>query len=177
MTVAAVNEAPEFRSGSRTSFSYRENGASALYTYRATDPEQGEVAWSVSGADAADFEISEAGGVLTFREPPDFDDPDDSNADNEYLVTVVARDDQFNSAELAVTVTVTELNEGPEIAETPANTDITVRENSEGALFDYSATDPEDTSAEITLWSVRDRRWGLHHQCGRGTDFQECPGL
>ena len=155
VTVEDVNEAPEFRSGSRTSFSYRENGASALYTYRATDPEQGEVAWSVSGADAADFEISEAGGVLTFREPPDFDDPDDSNADNEYLVTVVARDDQSNRAELAVTVTVTELNEGPEIAETPANTDITVRENSEGALFDYSATDPEDTSAEITLWSVR----------------------
>ena len=155
VTVEDVNEAPEFRSGSRTSFSYRENGASALYTYRATDPEQGEIAWSVSGADAADFEISEAGGVLTFREPPDFDDPDDSDADNEYLVTVVARDDQFNSAELAVTVTVTELNEGPEIAETPANTDITVRENSEGALFDYSATDPEDTSAEITLWSVR----------------------
>ena len=155
VTVEDVNEAPEFRSGSRTSFSYRENGASALYTYRATDPEQGEIAWSVSGADAADFEISEAGGVLTFREPPDFDDPDDSDADNEYLVTVVARDDQFNSAELAVTVTVTELNEAPEIAETPANTDITVRENSEGALFDYSATDPEDTSAEITLWSVR----------------------
>ena len=155
VTVEDVNEAPEFRSGSRTSFSYRENGASALYTYRATDPEQGEIAWSVSGADAADFEISEAGGVLTFREPPDFDDPDDSDADNEYLVTVVARDDQFNRAELAVTVTVTELNEGPEIAETPANTDITVRENSEGALFDYSATDPEDTSAEITLWSVR----------------------
>ena len=155
VTVEDVNEAPEFRSGSRTSFSYRENGASALYTYQATDPEQGEIAWSVSGADAADFEISEAGGVLTFREPPDFDDPDDSDADNEYLVTVMARDDQFNSAELAVMVTVTELNEGPEIAETPANTDITVRENSEGALFDYSATDPEDPEAEITLWSVR----------------------
>ena len=155
VTVEDVNEAPEFRSGSRTSFSYRENGASALYTYQATDPEQGEIAWSVSGADAADFEISEAGGVLTFREPPDFDDPDDSDADNEYLVTVVARDEQFNRAELAVMVTVTELNEGPEIAETPTNTDITVRENSEGALFDYSATDPEDPEAEITLWSVR----------------------
>ena len=178
VTVEDVNEAPEFRSGSRTSFSYRENGASALYTYQATDPEQGEIAWSVSGADAADFEISEAGGVLTFREPPDFDDPDDSDADNEYLVTVVARDEQSNRAELAVMVTVTELNEGPEIAETPTNTDITVRENSEGALFDYSATDPEDPEAEITLWSVTGhRRWGLHHQCGRGTEFQECSGL
>ena len=39
VTVDDVNEAPEFRSGSRTSFSYRENGTLTLYTYRATDPE------------------------------------------------------------------------------------------------------------------------------------------
>ena len=34
VTVEAVNEAPEFRSGSRTSFTHRENGTSDLYTYR-----------------------------------------------------------------------------------------------------------------------------------------------
>ena len=154
VTVEAVNEAPEFRSGSRTSFTHRENGTSALYTYRATDPEGDDLTWAVGGTDGGAFEISEDGGVLTFKTPPDFENPDDFDGDNEYLVTVLARDDQSNTAGLEVMVTVTELNEGPEIQETPANTGITVRENSEGVLFDYSATDPEDPDAEITRWSV-----------------------
>ena len=154
VTVEAVNEAPEFRSGSRTSFTHRENGTSALYTYRATDPEGDDITWAVGGADGGDFEISEDGGVLTFKTPPDFEDPSDFDGDNEYLVTVVAKDDQSNPSVLEVIVAVTELNEGPEIRETPANTGITVSENSEGVLFDYSATDPEDPDAEITRWSV-----------------------
>ena len=154
VTVEAVNEAPEFRSGSRTSFTHRENGTSALYTYRATDPEGDDITWAVDGADGGDFEISEDGGVLTFKTPPDFEDPGDFDGDNEYLVTVVAKDDQSNPSVLEVIVAVTELNEGPEIRETPANTGITVSENSEGVLFDYSATDPEDPDAEITRWSV-----------------------
>ena len=154
VTVEAINEAPEFRSGSRTSFTHRENGTSALYTYRATDPEGDDFTWEVGGTDRGAFEISEDGGVLTFKTPPDFENPDDFDGDNEYLVTVLARDDRSNAAELEVMVTVTELNEGPEIEETPANTGITVRENSEGVLFDYSATDPEDPDAEITRWSA-----------------------
>ena len=154
VAVEDVNEAPEFRSGSRDSFTYRENGTSALYTYRATDPEGDDFTWSVGGTDGGDFEINEDGGVLTFRTPPDFDNPADDDEDNEYLVTVIARDDRLNAAELEVRVTVTELNEGPVIQESPANTEITVRENSEGVLFTYSATDPEDPDAEITRWSV-----------------------
>ena len=154
VTVEAVNEAPEFRSGRRTSFTHRENGTSSLYTYRATDPEGDEFTWAVGGTDGGAFEISEDGGVLAFKTPPDFENPDDFDEDNEYLVTVVVRDDRSNRAELEVMVSVTGLNEGPKIQETPTNTDITVRENSEGVLFDYSATDPEDPDAEITRWSA-----------------------
>ena len=154
VTVEAVNEAPEFRSGSRTSFTHRENGTSALYTYRATDPEGDDFTWEVGGTDGGDFEISEDGGVLTFKTPPDFENPGDLDDDNEYLVTVVVRDDQSSMSELEVLVAVTDLNEGPEIQETSTNADITVSENSEGVLFDYSATDPEDPDAEITRWSV-----------------------
>ena len=169
--VEDVNEEPEFRSGSKTSFTYRENGTSALYTYRATDPEQGEVTWSLRGSDAVDFVISEA-GVLTFASPPDFDTPAGSGTDgNEYLVTVVVTDDGTYGSEgqlfgvpleatLDVTVTVTDLNEGPEIRETSTNTAITVRENHDQVLFTYSATDPEDPDAEITRWSVIGRDGG-----------------
>ena len=169
--VEDVNEAPEFRSGSKTSFTYRENGTSALYTYRATDPEQGEFTWSLRGNDAVDFVINET-GVLTFAGPPDFDSPAGSGADgNEYLVTVVVTDDGTYGSEgqltgvplestLNVTVTVTDLNEGPEIHETSTNTAITVRENHDQVLSTYRATDPENPDAEITRWSVIGRDGG-----------------
>ena len=150
VNVEAVDEAPEFQRSSRDSFSYRENGASDLYTYRATDPEGAEIAWSVSGTDGEDFAISES-GVLSFREPPDYDDPADDDDDNEYEVTVVATDQTGHAASLTVTVTVTDVNEGPIISGTG---EFAVRENHDAALGTYAARDPEDTDLEITRWSL-----------------------
>ena len=169
VSVEDVNEAPDFRSGSKTSFTYRENGTSALYTYRATDPEQGELSWSVRDRDAEDFVIG-ATGVLSFARPPDFDSPSGSSgADgNEYLVTVVVTDDGTYGSEgqltgpplertLEVTVTVTDVNEGPEVA---GQQSLTVDENHDQVLSTYSATDPEDPDAAITRWSVSGRDGG-----------------
>ena len=160
VTVEAVDEAPEFQSGSRDSFSYRENGTSVLYTYRATDPEGADVSWSVSGTDGGDFAIttdSSGRGVLSFEEPPDYDDSADDDDDNEYEVTVVATDQTGHAASLAVTVTVTDANEGPTVSGTA---EYTVRENHEAALGTYTARDPEDPDMEITRWSVTGRDGG-----------------
>ncbi len=109
VTVEAVDEAPEFRSGSTTEFAYQENGTSDLYTYRATDPEGGDVTWHLSGDDSGAFTISET-GVLTFNESPDYEMPSDADEDNVYRVTVEARDDN-NTRRLEVTVTVTNLTD------------------------------------------------------------------
>ena len=161
VTVEAVDEAPEFRSGSRDSFSYRENGTAALYTYRATDPEgDKEVTWSVTGRDGGQFTIDQDTGVLSFLNPPDYDDPTDDGRDNEYLVTVVATDQTGRATNLPVTVTVTDVNEGPVIAVTNTNTAITVDENHDQVLAIYTATDPEDPDLEITRWSVTGRDGG-----------------
>ena len=169
VTVVDVNEAPDFRSGSRTSFSYRENGTSTLYTYRAADPEGSDVEWSLRGDDASDFVISES-GVLSFAHPPNFDSPAGSGTDgNEYLLTVVAIDDgtygaegQFTGARLDgtldVTVTVTGLNEGPAVTDTGDNTAFTVSENHEAVLFIYAASDPEGEA--ISGWSTSGRDGG-----------------
>ena len=160
VTVEAVDESPEFQSGSRDSFSFRENGTSVLYTYRATDPEGADVSWSVSGTDGGDFVIttdSSGRGVLSFEEPPDYDDPADDDRDNEYEVTVVATDQTGHAAGLAVTVTVTDVNEGPTVSGTA---EYTVRENHEAALGTYTARDPEDPDMEITRWSVTGRDGG-----------------
>ena len=175
VTVEPVDEPPEFRSGSPNSSTYRENGASSLYTYRATDLEGADVAWSLGGADATYFHISES-GLLTFSAPPNFENParfDGTDYDNEYVVTVVAAGQTGHSADLPVTVTVTDVNEGPEIircTETEFDTvlDIefedcdktTVSENHDEPLYTYVAQDPEIPDLEITRWSLSGRDGG-----------------
>ena len=158
VTVTEVNEAPEIRSDSKTEISYRENGTSTLYKYRATDPEEGEIGWSVRGTDGGDFEINES-GELTFRSAPDYENPADSNQDNEYAVTVVAADQGGLEGTLDVVVTVTDQNEGPEIS---GQQSLTFSENqdTDRVLASYSGTDPEDPSLEITRWSVTGRDGG-----------------
>ena len=110
VTVEAVDEAPEFPSGSQNSFAYPENGTSAIYTYRATDPEASDVTWGISGTDSSAFSINET-GVLAFNDPPDYESPTDSGRDNIYLMTVEASDDQPNTARLDLTVTVTNVTD------------------------------------------------------------------
>ena len=130
---------------SKTAFSYRENGTATIYTFKATDPERSAIAWSVSGADEDDFAISET-GVLSFASPPNYESPADSGRDNVYEVTVVARDDAFNSGTLDVVVTVTDQNEGPEISG-QQSLSFTENQTTERVLATYTATDPEDPSA------------------------------
>ena len=150
VTVEDVNEPPAV-TGTVT-FTYRENGTATLHTFRATDPERSAIEWSVSGADDDDFAISET-GVLSFASPPDYESPADSGRDNVYEVTVVARDDASNSGTLDVVVTVTDVNEGPEISG-QQGLSFTENQQTERVLATYTATDPEDTSAVITRWSL-----------------------
>ena len=121
ITVTDVDEDPVV--SGNAAIDYAENGDGMVATYAATDPENGDIAWSLSGDDAGDFEISGA-GMLTFMSPPDFESPTDANADNMYSVMVVASDGT-NDGAMGVTVTVTDVDENvaPEFAE-----DTTTRE-------------------------------------------------
>ena len=66
----------------------------------------GAVTWSKTGADAALFELDASSGDLSL-EQKDFENPVDSNTDNDYEVTVSATDSDGNSASKDVTVRVT----------------------------------------------------------------------
>ena len=151
VTVSDENEAPEISESGKTEISYRENGTSGLYTYRASDPEKEEISWTVRGTDGSNlFEISES-GALTFRSPPDYENAADTDRDNEYELTVVAGDQGGLEGTLDVTVTVTDQNEGPEITGT---TTFSMTENQELVGASYSGRDPEEPSLDITRWSV-----------------------
>ena len=80
----------------------------------------GSLTWSLTGDDSDDFTIS--GGLtgrVDFNSSPNFEDPADTDADNEYEFTVNASDDT-NDAYLPVTVVVT--NERHDADELPVIT-------------------------------------------------------
>ena len=159
VTVGDVNEPPTITttSSSATALRQNENQTSRLYTYRATDPEGGTVTWSVDGTDGRFFAIDESGQFSSKEEnPPDFEQPGDLGRDNVYDVTIQARDDGGNTASLPVTVTVREVNEGPEV--TGGRPSFTINENQDLPNAIYAATDPEGGS--VTRWSLGGRDGG-----------------
>ena len=159
VTVTPVNEPPTITttSSSATALRQNENQTSRLYTYRATDPEQGTITWLVGGTDGRYFAIDER-GQFSFSEssPPDFEQPGDSGRDNVYNVTIEVRDDGFNTSSLPVTVTVREVNEGPEV--TSGQSAFTISENQDLPNAFYTATDPE--GGTVTRWNVGGRDGG-----------------
>ena len=151
VTVTDVNEPPTITTTSRTDFTVRENGTAAIYTFRATDPERGEITWALSGADGNLFAIYE--GNVTFKNFANFEEPEDSGRDNVYDVTVQARDDGANTASLPIKVTVTDVNEPPDVSGQQALL-FSENQTTDLVLATYSAIDPEDPTAVITRWST-----------------------
>ena len=121
-TRQSFNTAPSFTSDS--SLEVDEN-RTAAGTVVAEDPDSGDgVGYAITGAaDASQFQIGEATGVLTFTTPPNYErpadvastDPVNAAANNQYIVTVTATGgtaDRAITAEQTITVTVGNLEEG-----------------------------------------------------------------
>ena len=115
--VNPIDEVPDV-SGEETP-EYLENGTGSVATYTAVDPEGTAIAsWSLDGADAAAFTIE--GGVLRFAKTPDYETPADvagtlpstaAAEDNEYEIVVQAMDSTGKTADKAVMVEVTNVDE------------------------------------------------------------------
>ena len=139
-TVWDFDEPPTI-TGSATPPDFPENSVRPVATYQATDPEGRTIAWDLSGTDRDAFNIAE--GVLTFATIPDFERPTDSNRDNEYLVTVQARDEGGKTGSLDVTVTVINAAGVEEPSITTSRPSLTLQENGTGAIFTFRARDPQ----------------------------------
>ena len=89
------------------SATYAENGTAALGTFTTDGPDT--PTWTLEGRDADDFSI--AGGVLSFANTPDFENPTDGNTNNTYYVIVKAAAGGEEAMSDEVAVTVTDVNE------------------------------------------------------------------
>jgi hypothetical protein len=89
----------------------RNENTAFVTTVAATDRDGDGLTYSiVSGADAAQFTIDAATGVLSFRAAPDFESPADANGDNVYEITVLASDGLFGATQ-AVSINIANVND------------------------------------------------------------------
>ncbi|MCC8362946.1 PQQ-dependent sugar dehydrogenase [Lysobacter sp. A6] len=99
------NTPPVFTSPS--SVSVAEDTAGAFYTAAATDMNNDAVTFRITGGDDQEFFNLTGAGALSFVTPPDFENPQDTGADNTYRVALGASD-STSTTQMTLTVTVTD---------------------------------------------------------------------
>ena len=184
VTVTNVNETPEIPLGvddqTYAEIEYDDNAwTTTVHAWFPRDEETapGDLTWSLAGTDAASFKLERLDinglGLLTFHhtspDRPDFEEPEDrdnsattedESGDNVYEI-ILRISDGTNTREYPLTVTVTDVNERPDItedfdpprtyAEIEYDTDTTVS----GALPDvhtFTAVDYDD--GDTFTWSL-----------------------
>ncbi len=146
-----VNEAPTFTSDA--AFEAPENNSFAgRVTAEDVDNADRIEAYTITdGADRDRFEIN-SGGVLTFKDDPDFENPTDTGRNNNYVVEVTATGGTGGralTAEQTITVTVTDENEPPSFTSDDA---FTVKENEQ--VVARVAAEDVDRDDQITGYEV-----------------------
>ena len=135
-----VNEAPTFDSSSVVSAD--ENSAGVIYIAAASDFDAGDSHnfSLVGGNDLSMFSLD--GPDLSFVSPPDYEIAADSNGDNAYELVIRATDSSSLSADLNLTVYVTDVNEAPTITSSASN--LLIPENTSDVIYEITATDAEN---------------------------------
>jgi len=138
VTVADVDEIAPTITGLATKTI--NEGTTAVQTFTADET----VTWSkVAGADSALFTLSDQ-GVLSFTEAPDYEDAQDTDENNTYVLTVRATDAAGNTTDITVTVTVADVDE---IA--PTITGLATKTINEGTTAVQTFT-----ADETVTWSI-----------------------
>ena len=143
----------------------------------ATDPNAGAplndtVSYRLGGADASSFDIGLTSGMITVGAGTDLD----FETKTTYMVTVIATDSYGESSSIAVTITVTDENEGPVISvalTVAGQSSIEYKENATSTVETYTAADPEMTA--IVSWSLGGDDAGVFDIEGGMLTFKKSP--
>ena len=194
ITIKDVNEAPVITEGptrAKQSENLTETDATPdnasddviVTTYTATDVEitegdnacvVGSCTWSVSGADAGLFKVSNetaTRGQLTFKKAPNYEKPSDSDKDNVYMVTVVVTDKGMDTertlgvdkmtATRDVVITVANVKEDGKIK-------FSSNQPKQGVEFVATLTD-DDGPTNVTKW-----KWERDENGSEGSPTDNC---
>ena len=98
-------------SGGATALLYVNEGKTTVTTMIATDPEGSPLVYSISGGkDASKFRIDANTGILSFMTAPDYEKPEDFDANNAYDVQVMVSDGVMSDTQ-GLTVSVLDVKE------------------------------------------------------------------
>ena len=163
-----ANEAPTFDSPAVVSAD--ENSAGVIYVAAASDVDAGDsYSFSlVSGDDRSWFSLD--GSDLSFTSPPDYEIAADSNGDNAYELVIRVTDSSGLSADLNLTVYVTDVNDAPTITNAASN--LIVPENTSGIIYEIVATDAENDTLEYEISSVDSAAFSIS---GSAVSFNSIP--
>ena len=115
------------------------------------------------------------GGVLSFKDAPDYENPKDAGHDNSYEVEVTASDGTDDSTPLTLTVNVTNVNEPPGA---PRGLSVSTNDDNPTTTLDVSWTAPDTTGIPaITGYDVQYRAghsgaWTAHDFGSNGSAIE-----
>ena len=146
------NKAPVFRNDdgemiASTTREVAENTDGAVGSpVMATDPDPNEdpLTYTLSGLDMDKFEVGDMGRIMVGAGTEL-----DYEMTTTYLVTVMARDSFGATASIDVTITVTDMDEGPNVS---GDASVDYSESDMGPVATYTAADPEGTA--IVSWML-----------------------
>ena len=129
-------------------------------TIMAQDPNIGagaegdSLAFSLSGTDASKFRIrgpadTETGATRSVQIEVKAGTKFDYETKDTYMVTLTATDDYGETADLALTIRITDVNDAPDVT---GLGEVEYAENGKGAVATYSATDPDGSA--IVSWTL-----------------------
>jgi VCBS repeat-containing protein len=145
ITVTGTNDAPHVTSGATGTVAENAATSTIVYAATATDPDAADhIAWSLTGADAAAFDIDSDGNV-TLKSSADYE------TKSSYSINVVATDDGLLTDSKAVTINVTNVNEAPSVTSGATGT---VAENAATSTIVYAATATDPDAADHIAWSL-----------------------
>ena len=127
---------------------FTEGGTGPVGAFSATDPQDDEVTWSMTGTDAGLFRFDNAS--LSFREAPDYESPADRDRDNVYEITLEASDSRLTTT-LTVSVTVTNHNEPSQVSLSHSQPEV-------DTALTATLTDPDGIVSESWTWQRSQNR-------------------
>ena len=151
ITVKNVNEAPEFDS-SGVELEVAENTATNSNIgdpITAVDPEDGDVTYSLTGANAGLFDVDASNGQVKTKGSLNYE------AASTYTVAFTASDPQSNSASIALTITVTDID--TEAPGKPAKPSVAPNPGNGHEALKVTWFAPENTGPTITSYVVQYR--------------------
>ena len=164
VTLENVNEAPTV-TNTVTAISVVEDTNSSpvsfQYTITASDPENDSLVYSISGTDAAAFDVDPGTGLITFKAgvsgtpyDPNYEYPSDAGGDNLYQLNILASDSALDSSSLAIQVSVTNVGAEPNFVNSSGTSlgsgdnfadSASFAENGTGAAYTAITVDDDDT--------------------------------